>query len=83
MASKIPSWIEITKMLEVRGWVLAKSGGYRKEFRRGSERLIVFRTAENLWKADYFVGKHLDDSTGAYEDEKFTRLLALEIGVLK
>ena len=81
---RIPAWEAITGALEnYAGWQLIENKKTKKVFARRNERLIIFKTVENLWKADYHVGRRLSDTSGAFKDEKFVRLMALEMGFLK
>lgn len=54
----------------------------RKIFSRGNEKLVAFRFLKDKWKAEYFVGKRLSDSTGL-DEEGWAKVLMMEMGVLK
>ncbi len=64
------------------GWGLVKRERYRFVFKRGNEQIISFRTVGGKWKSEYFVKNRLQDSTGVNNAE-FTKLLTMELGVLK
>ena len=80
--NRIPTWEEVEKVLSVRGWELSQREKGRLIFRRGEERIISFKTVGGMWKSEYFVGKKLEDCTGV-SDADFTKLLTMELGVLK
>jgi len=50
--------------------------------RRGNEKVSVFQTFEGRWKAEFFYGKRLQDSTGA-SDEFFAKVITIEFAALK
>jgi hypothetical protein len=79
---RIPTWNEVAKVLEVRGWQLYKDTKFKKVFVRGNERIVAFRTVGGKWKAEYFYKNKLEDTSGIF-DANFVKLMTMEMGVLK
>lgn len=79
---KLLTWDELSKMMEIRGWQLVRNERAKKVWRRGREEVRTFKTFENRWKTEFFIGRRLQDSTGE-SDEFFARVITFELAVLK
>ena len=76
------TWVLVKNTLQLHGWFLERDEKYRKSFERGEQRIIVFGTALGKWKTEYFEDDKLMDSAGI-NDERFSKLMAMEMGVMR
>lgn len=80
---KEPSWADIAKASEVRGWFPQKMEKGRVVLERGRQKIVATRLAGSTkWKVEYFSGRIMDDTTGS-ETEFFAKRLAIEMAVFK
>jgi hypothetical protein len=79
---RLLTWSEVNKMMGVRGWMLVTNEPKKKEWKRGNEKVSVFETFERKWKAEFFYGRRLQDSTGT-NDEFFAKVMTLEFAAFK
>ncbi|HLC39473.1 MAG TPA: hypothetical protein VJJ76_01175 [archaeon] len=79
---RLLTWNEVNRMMEVRGWQLVTNERTKKEWKRGNEKVSVFKTFEGRWKAEFFYGRRLQDSTGTH-DEFFAKVMTVEFAAMK
>ena len=79
---RLLSWDDVIKIMAIRGWDIVENRPTKKIWIRGNEKVNVFRTFENRWKAEFFYGKKLEDSTGTH-DEFFAKVMTIEFAALK
>jgi len=80
--SKYLPWAVIIDGLNKRNWSLDESSSSKKIFIRGNEKILVVKLGPNKWKAEYFVGRRLQDISGVAEEE-FVKKMVFEMGWLK
>jgi len=76
-------WSVVIEDLRRRGnWVLVSSSTKSKVLERGNERLVAVKLGPKEWKAEYFQGGRLMDTSGAWS-ESFIKKMIYEMGVYR